>query len=184
MRPMIAIILCVVAAVLQPALWAQPLSFRTRPGVAAGIAVYNGDADVQGVGALGRVLASVESPGRPFSAEFEGAYHLFTVLLQRCPTCPGCRCSPEAPPPEVWSGRLSVQWHVLGAPGGVYATSGLGLYSPIRAPGAPGRTGMGVDFGLGVRRAGAGLFFEARCLWVRSRDTTAWLFPVAVGYRL
>jgi len=172
------------AALLPCTLSAQPTRYGPRLGVAVGLAAYSGDADVVGVGALGRALVSLESPRSRFSVELEAAYHRFTVPLQRCPTCPNCRCSPEAPPPEVWSGRLSAQWHLRGGVGGVYSTAGLGLYSSIRAPGTPGRAGLGVDIGLGARRIGRGLFAEARCLWVRSPDTAAWVFPVVVGYRL
>ena len=172
------------AVVLASTLPAQSTGFGPRLGVAVGVAAYSGDADVFGIGALGRALVSLESPQSRFSAELEAAYHRFTVPLQRCPTCPSCRCSPEAPPPEVWSGRLSAQWHLRGALAGVYSTAGLGLYTSIRAPGTPTRAGLGVDIGFGVRHVGRGLFAEARCLWVRSPDTAAWLFPVVLGYRL
>ncbi len=174
----------VVAAIFQPPVSAQPVGFRLRPGFAAGVSTYNGDADVQGVGALGRLSVAWESPASRFGAELEGTYHRFTVLVQRCPTCVGCRCTPESPPADVWSGRISAQWHLVAGLGGVYATAGLGLYSAIHGPDAPGRTAVGIDVGLGARHAGPGLFAEIRCLRVQTAATSAWLFPATVGYRL
>ncbi len=182
----LAVVICTAAvlALAPSTLCAQHVSLAPRVGIAAGFSVYSGNADVSGVGILGRALVSLESPRSGFSADLEATYHRFTTLVQRCPACVGCRCSPEAPPPDVWSGRVGAQWHVRGAPGGIYATVGLGLYSSIRAPGTPERGAFGLDVGLGARHTGSGLFVEGRCLWVRNSDTTAWLFPVVVGYRL
>jgi hypothetical protein len=171
------------AGILPLTLSGQEASFRPRVGVAAGLGVYSGNSDVFGAGALGRVLLSVESPRSAFSAEVEGAYHRFTVLGQKCPTCPFCRCTPEAPPPDVWAGRLGAQWHPGGAPGGLYWTAGVGAYSPISAPGVPGRVALGVDLGFGARHSHSGLFVEARCLRIQTSQTGAWVLPVVVGYR-
>src|SRR6266487_3071745 len=90
----------------------------------AGVSTYSGNFDVAGVGALARVALRFESPRKPLSAQFESAYHRFTAFPQVCPTCPGCRCSPEAPPSDVWTVRASCQWHFRGVPSGLYASGG------------------------------------------------------------
>jgi hypothetical protein len=182
-RLVLALAVAASAGLPPPTLQAQQVSLVPRLGIAAGLASYSGNGDVSGAGAIGRVLLSLESPRSAFSAEIEGVYHRFTVLFQRCPTCPFCGCSPEAPPPEVWAGRFGAQWHVRGAPGGLYWTAGLGVYSPIYAPRAPGRAALGLDLGLGARHSAAGLFFEVRCLRVQNSLATAWLVPVVVGYQ-
>ena len=155
---------------------------RPRVALAAGLSGYAGNFDVAGVGALGRIALRFESVHNPLSMQLESAYHRFTVLSQACPACPSCRCSPQSPPAEVWSVRVSGQWHVHGSPGGLYATGGLGAYEPVAAPGQSSGTAIGYDVGLGLRRAGGGLFFEARCVRLSNEPTSAWLVPLTLGF--
>lgn len=167
-----------------PCLRAQSSARRIRAGLAGGVSSYSGNFDVAGAGVLARVALRLESPQRPLSAQLEGGYHRFHVLYQACPACPGCACSPQSPPDQVWSIRLSGQWHVRGVPGGLYATGGVGAYSPVAAPGQPSGAAVGFDLGVGVRRSGRGPFAELRLVRLRNAPTTAWLVPLTLGVLL
>ena len=167
--------------------WLSPLCAQStwlhpRVALSARLSTYAGNFDVAGVGALARVALRFESTRKPLSAQFEGAYHHFTVFTQACPACPGCGCSPEAPPSHVWTVRASCQWHLRGVPGGLYATGGLGAYTSVSAPGQPSGAAIGYDLGLGLRRAGRGLFVEARYVRLNNEPTTAWLLPLSLGF--
>src|SRR6266480_6547077 len=163
-------------------LCAQITWLHPRLALSAGLSSYAGNFDVAGVGALARVALRFESLRKPLSAQFESAYHRFTVVSQACPLCPACRCAPEAPPSDVWTVRASCQWHFRGVPGGLYATGGLGAYTSVAAPGQPSGAAIGYDLGLGLRRAGRGIFVEARYVRLSNEPTTAWLVPLSLGF--
>jgi hypothetical protein len=172
---------CAVGTVSPWTLHGQVSAHRPRVAVGAGLSSYAGNRDVAGVGAVIRSGVRLESPGSAFSVELELSYHRFTVLPQRCPTCPGCLCSPQAPPAHVWGVALRPHWHLEGSPGGVYLTGGIGGYTPVGPPGQAGRAAFGFDIGVGVRRAQRGLFCEARYLRLTNAVAEAWLIPVTIG---
>ena len=171
----------IAVAPLSP-LRAQTAHMRRHLAVSAGLSSYVGNFDVAGAGALARVALHFESAYKPLSAQVEGTYHRFAVLLQACPTCPGCRCLPQAPPATVLAVRVSGQWHLRGVPGGLFVTGGIGAYTSVAAPGQRDGPAVGYDLGLGFRRARRGLLVEARYLRLSNAPTTAWLVPLALGF--
>jgi hypothetical protein len=173
--------LCITTIALLLVHTIEAQSRPARLALSAGFSSYVGNSDVEGIGALARLTLRLEGARQPVGAQVEGSFHRFVVLPQACPACPGCRCSPQAPPAEVWALRGGAQWHVRGSPGGAFFTGGLGAYTSIGVPGQARGVALGYDLGLGLRRAVRGLYCEARYVRVTNSSTSAWLVPVTVG---
>jgi hypothetical protein len=158
-----------------------PVSFS----VAAGASVYDGGANLSGVGWEVRMAVALrlglESRWR---GRLEYGFHRLSALSQTCTPSDPPACFPESPPERLHSGALLADF-LFWPSAGLYALGGVGLYhrSSTRRHDAllagGGELGIGIAFGSARR-----VSLEARYVRLGGRNAGATVWPVTVGLQV